>query len=183
MSCCGSGGGGRSLSLFYEESARVLDFTFISFSLSVYELQRFTEVDGYKMAVQNLWGRGVIQRDRSLLAPYREMLTSALWSSELGPFQLSKLLHPPPPFPFSFLAMCISVHYHFLEGMGSREGFTNISIHLSPETVKVLSRPCCAPISRVGRRQTHLQGVVCYVWSRPNFQPDWADLELAFGLR
>lgn len=54
------------MSLLYGESARVLDFTFASFSLSVYGLQRFTEVDGHKMAIKNLWGRGVIQRGRSL---------------------------------------------------------------------------------------------------------------------
>lgn len=60
------------MSLFYEESASVLDFTFVSFSLSVYGLQRFTEVDGYRRAVKNLRGRGVVQRGRSLFWHHTE---------------------------------------------------------------------------------------------------------------
>ena len=88
--------------------------TLVSFSLSVYGLQRFTKINGYKLAVtehgRNLQGEGYPEV-QGLLAgrALRRADLSPEESSGLGPVQPAPTVHPfsSPSWPPAFLPVLI----------------------------------------------------------------------------
>ena len=168
---------GDPSSLFWWSFFQSLDFTLVSFSTSVYGLQKIAKGDGSKLAVtkhgQNLWG--CIWRCRSLFWCPSEKCWPPGWVlSSCPPCSTHPFPFLSPSWPCPFNPFSLSGGNRFQGGL-----CTHLN-HLSPG-LKVLPRRCCVPLSRVGRWQTHLQGAVGYVWLRASKQGVWTDLELGHG--
>ena len=105
--------GGALSSISDEESARVPSLTLVSFSLSVYGLQRFTKIDGYKLAVtergRNLQGEGYPEVQGFFAGrALRRADLSPRESSGLGPVQPAPTVHSfsSSSWPPAFLPVC-----------------------------------------------------------------------------
>lgn len=160
---------GEPSSLFWWSFFQSLDFTLVSFSTSVYGLQKIAKGDGSKLAVtkhKRIYG-GV------------SGVAGLFWCPSEKCWPLGWVLSSCPPcstHPFPFLSpSCPCPFNPFSLSGGNRfqGGLCTHLNHLSPG-LKVLPRRCCVPLSRVGRWQTHSQGAVGYVWLRASKRGlDW----------